>query len=117
MTMLSMHFKTSALFSLFLMFIILLISSRHQLKREKQTPFECGFDPKESARLPFSMRFFLLAILLLIFDIEVTLLLPLILGMKMLMIKTSLMASAIFLAILLLGIVHEWNQGSLSWVK
>ena len=83
--------------------------------REKNSPFECGFDPKGSARLPFSIRFFLIAIIFLIFDVEIALILPLAYIIKTSFIKSWILVAIIFLLILLLGLYHEWNQGALNW--
>nr|YP_009554114.1 NADH dehydrogenase subunit 3 [Bitias brevis]QBA19625.1 NADH dehydrogenase subunit 3 [Bitias brevis] len=83
--------------------------------REKNSPFECGFDPSGSARLPFSLRFFLIAVIFLIFDVEITLLLPLASIINMTNINTWMFTGIFFLIILLVGLYHEWNQGALEW--
>nr|AML26165.1 NADH dehydrogenase subunit 3 [Scolytinae sp. BMNH 1274286] len=94
-----------------------IISKKSFYDREKMSPFECGFDPKNSARLPFSLHFFLIAIIFAIFDVELTLFLPLILMPKMLNLIKLLFCLSMFTAILLYGLFHEWNQGALNWVK
>nr|AXA45225.1 NADH dehydrogenase subunit 3 [Clavatula tripartita] len=93
------------------------LSKRSISDREKSSPFECGFDPIKSARLPFSLRFFLLAIIFLIFDVEIVLLFPILASMTS-SISLSLMFSFfIFLLILIVGLFHEWNEGSLDWAQ
>nr|YP_010583768.1 NADH dehydrogenase subunit 3 [Bathypolypus sponsalis]UXN83964.1 NADH dehydrogenase subunit 3 [Bathypolypus sponsalis] len=110
-------------FSLFLMLlniILFIISSMSMVKshkdREKNSPFECGFDPSWYARSPFSMRFFLLAVIFLIFDIEIILLIPLIISIMFSPSVIYMSSSMIFLLILTIGLIHEWNQGSLNWM-
>nr|YP_010610771.1 NADH dehydrogenase subunit 3 [Bolitaena pygmaea]WAP91591.1 NADH dehydrogenase subunit 3 [Bolitaena pygmaea] len=110
-------------FSLFLFIlnmILLLIGSIIMMKsykdREKNSPFECGFDPSSYTRSPFSMRFFLLAVIFLIFDIEVILLMPMVMNILFSPSFIFTSSSMIFLMILILGLIHEWNQGSLNWM-
>lgn len=83
--------------------------------REKISPYECGFDPNHNARVPFSIRFFLLAIIFVVFDIEIVLLIPLPILINLANISYLIIRSIVFLIILLVGLFHEWNQGSLNW--
>nr|YP_009437865.1 NADH dehydrogenase subunit 3 [Gastrolina thoracica]ATG33625.1 NADH dehydrogenase subunit 3 [Gastrolina thoracica] len=98
-----------------MIFILNLISKKTFYDREKSSPFECGFDSKTSARLPFSLHFFLITIIFLIFDVEITLLLPLIITMTSSNMMSYSLVLIIFIFILLIGLFHEWNQGALNW--
>nr|YP_008802630.1 NADH dehydrogenase subunit 3 [Anodonta anatina]AGS17955.1 NADH dehydrogenase subunit 3 [Anodonta anatina]AGS17969.1 NADH dehydrogenase subunit 3 [Anodonta anatina]AGS17983.1 NADH dehydrogenase subunit 3 [Anodonta anatina]AGS17997.1 NADH dehydrogenase subunit 3 [Anodonta anatina]AGS18011.1 NADH dehydrogenase subunit 3 [Anodonta anatina] len=84
--------------------------------REKPSPFECGFDPMGSSRVPFSLRFFLLAVIFVVFDVEIILLFPavMIVGSSWMWVS-SYLALLVFLLLLLGGVVHEWREGSLEW--
>nr|YP_009020665.1 NADH dehydrogenase subunit 3 [Lophius litulon]AHL44187.1 NADH dehydrogenase subunit 3 [Lophius litulon] len=84
---------------------------------EKLSPYECGFDPLGSARLPFSLRFFLVAILFLLFDLEIALLLPLPWGDQLASPLTTFMWAAAVLILLTLGLIYEWLQGGLEWAE
>nr|AAZ22803.1 NADH dehydrogenase subunit 3 [Pogonocichla stellata] len=84
---------------------------------EKLSPYECGFDPLGSARLPFSIRFFLVAILFLLFDLEIALLLPLPWATQLQSPTTTLMWASTLILILTLGLVYEWIQGGLEWAE
>nr|AVN67748.1 NADH dehydrogenase subunit 3 [Eurycotis sp. B074] len=103
--------------AILIMIITTILSKKSIEDREKSSPFECGFDPKSSARLPFSLRFFLIAVIFLIFDVEIALLLPMTIIMYLSNIMTWTIISILFLLILLMGLYHEWNQGSLEWAS
>nr|ABB96821.1 NADH dehydrogenase subunit 3 [Rhynchocyclus olivaceus] len=84
---------------------------------EKLSPYECGFDPLGSARLPFSIRFFLIAILFLLFDLEIALLLPLPWATQLQSPLTTLTWTSIIIITLTLGLIYEWAQGGLEWAE
>lgn len=84
---------------------------------EKLSPYECGFDPLGSARLPFSLRFFLVAILFLLFDLEIALLLPLPWGDQLNNPIETLFWAITVLILLTLGLAYEWAQGGLEWAE
>uniref|UniRef100_W8GHZ6 NADH-ubiquinone oxidoreductase chain 3 n=2 Tax=Xenops minutus TaxID=255386 RepID=W8GHZ6_9FURN len=84
---------------------------------EKLSPYECGFDPLGSARLPFSIRFFLVAILFLLFDLEIALLLPLPWASQLQSPLYTLIWTSIIIILLTLGLVYEWTQGGLEWAE
>nr|YP_010397544.1 NADH dehydrogenase subunit 3 [Boreoheptagyia brevitarsis]UQJ73453.1 NADH dehydrogenase subunit 3 [Boreoheptagyia brevitarsis] len=92
-----------------------ILSKKATIDREKSSPFECGFDPMNSSRLPFSIRFFLIAIIFLIFDVEIALILPMVMILKFSNLFMWTFTSLIFIFILLIGLYHEWNQGALKW--
>nr|YP_010568207.1 NADH dehydrogenase subunit 3 [Philentoma pyrhoptera]AEX65971.1 NADH dehydrogenase subunit 3 [Philentoma pyrhoptera]UZC57627.1 NADH dehydrogenase subunit 3 [Philentoma pyrhoptera] len=84
---------------------------------EKLSPYECGFDPLGSARLPFSIRFFLVAILFLLFDLEIALLLPLPWATQLQNPTTTLTWTSTMILLLTLGLMYEWHQGGLEWAE
>nr|YP_004734072.1 NADH dehydrogenase subunit 3 [Thulinius sp. DVL-2010]ADK97598.1 NADH dehydrogenase subunit 3 [Thulinius sp. DVL-2010] len=106
-------------FLIFLCIIMFILSSKIKIKklkqREKSSPFECGFDPNHKLRNSFSLRFFLITILFLIFDVETAILLPLPLNSGSLNPTLLISVSLFICTILILGIFFEWSQGALSW--
>nr|YP_008592446.1 NADH dehydrogenase subunit 3 [Eusthenes cupreus]AFY16812.1 NADH dehydrogenase subunit 3 [Eusthenes cupreus] len=107
----------SSMVAMGLMIVCTIISKSSIMDREKMSPFECGFDPMSSARTPFSIQFFLIAVLFLIFDIEIAIMLPIILTMNNSMTSMWLFVITVFIMILILGLYHEWKNGMLEWAE
>nr|WDW26454.1 NADH dehydrogenase subunit 3 [Branchinella kugenumaensis] len=97
-----------------MMILSTLINKKLSIDREKSSPFECGFDPQNSSRMPFSLRFFIITLIFLIFDVEIALLLP----MNIIYLyKPVAISIFLFMLILLVGVLYEWKEGALSWIK
>nr|ACY65525.1 NADH dehydrogenase subunit 3 [Pan troglodytes troglodytes]ADF87968.1 NADH dehydrogenase subunit 3 [Pan troglodytes schweinfurthii]AEQ35662.1 NADH dehydrogenase subunit 3 [Pan troglodytes]ADF87955.1 NADH dehydrogenase subunit 3 [Pan troglodytes troglodytes]ADF87981.1 NADH dehydrogenase subunit 3 [Pan troglodytes troglodytes] len=84
---------------------------------EKSNPYECGFDPMSPARVPFSMKFFLVAITFLLFDLEIALLLPLPWALQTANLPLMVMSSLLLITILALSLAYEWLQKGLDWTE
>lgn len=80
----------------------------------KNSPYECGFDAIEDARMPFDVRFYLVAILFIIFDLETAFLFPWAVVLRKIG-PTAFWAMMFFLAILVVGFIYEWRKGALEW--
>ena len=97
-----------------LIFTLSYIFIPQQINYQKLNSYECGFSPFEDSRIPFSIKFYLIAILFLIFDLEVTLLFPWALVINQIHI-IGFYYILIFLVILTLGFIYEWYKGALEW--
>ena len=81
---------------------------------EKLSPYECGFEAFEDSRMKFDVRFYLVAILFIIFDLEIAFLFPWAVVLDQIG-MVGYIAMAVFLAILVIGFIYEWKKGALEW--
>ncbi len=81
---------------------------------EKLSPFECGFEAFEDARMKFDVRFYLIAIIFILFDLEIAFLFPWAVIFKDI-VSSEAMRLFIFIGILVLGYVYAWARGALDW--
>ncbi|MDP1603635.1 MAG: NADH-quinone oxidoreductase subunit A [Legionella sp.] len=88
--------------------------SKHNPDAAKNSPYECGFDAFESSHLPFDVRFYLVAILFIIFDLETAFFFPWALVLRKLG-WFGFSAMLIFLGLLVIGFIYEWKRGALEW--
>nr|AZL93071.1 NADH dehydrogenase subunit 3 [Alloxysta sp. ZJUH_2016001] len=102
------------LFMLILLKLNFILSKKNYKIRNKLTPFECGFDAISKLRLPFSINFFMISIIFLIFDVEISLILPVIKKFNLIDHKYLFM---MIVVILIIGLYYEWKEGSLKWLN
>jgi NADH-quinone oxidoreductase subunit A len=81
---------------------------------EKNSPYECGFEAFEDARMKFDVRYYLVAILFILFDLEIAFLFPWAVSLDSIGFF-GFMAMMVFLTILVVGFVYEWMKGALDW--
>jgi len=81
---------------------------------DKNSPYECGFEAFDDARSKFDVRYYLVAILFILFDLEIAFLFPWAASLKEIG-TTGFMAMMIFLGILVVGFAYEWKKGALDW--
>ena len=86
----------------------------HKPDPEKLSPYECGFEAFSDSRAQFDVRYYLVAILFIVFDLEIAFLFPWAVSLNSVGI-VSLIAMGIFLLILVVGFVYEWKKGALEW--
>ena len=86
----------------------------HRPDPEKLSPYECGFEAFEDARMKFDVRYYLVAILFIVFDLEIAFLFPWAVALGKIGLA-GLLAMGIFLAILVVGFIYEWKKGALEW--
>jgi NADH-quinone oxidoreductase subunit A len=88
--------------------------SKHSPDSEKNSPYECGFNPFESAHLPFDVRFYLVALLFIIFDLETAFFFPWALALRKIG-WFGFYGMMLFLGLLVVGFIYEWKRGALEW--
>jgi NADH-quinone oxidoreductase subunit A len=86
----------------------------HRPDSEKLSPYECGFEAFEDARMKFDVRYYLVAILFILFDLEIAFLFPWAVVLREIGLF-GFMAMLLFLAILVVGFIYEWMKGALEW--
>ncbi|MFA5809456.1 MAG: NADH-quinone oxidoreductase subunit A [Thermoleophilia bacterium] len=113
---LSIAFMTllDVVFVLGLLGVSRLIQRRH-IYPEKITPYECGIPPIGDSRAPFAVRYYIFALLFVVFDVEAVFLYPWAMVFRSLG-MTGYIEMMIFIAVLLLGLIYAWGKGALEWV-
>ena len=88
--------------------------SPHKPDSEKNSPYECGFEAFEDARMKFDVRYYLVAILFILFDLEIAFLFPWAVVIQEIG-MAGFLAMLLFLFVLIVGFIYEWKKGALEW--
>jgi NADH-quinone oxidoreductase subunit A len=86
----------------------------HRPDKEKSSPYECGFEAFEDTRMKFDVRYYLVAILFIIFDLEIAFLFPWAVVLEKIG-MFGFLSMMLFLGILIVGFIYEWLKGALEW--
>nr|YP_011032072.1 NADH dehydrogenase subunit 3 [Carinata recurvata]WRH31302.1 NADH dehydrogenase subunit 3 [Carinata recurvata] len=117
MNLIMINMLTIMIIIVFMLIMMMNFSKKSITDLQKSTPFECGFNPMSYSRLPFSIHFFLIAVIFMIFDIEIIIIIPMIFLMKSSNLLFWMLTSIIFIIILLMGLYYEWYNGMLNWTN
>lgn len=103
------------LIPLFILMLFKLIQFKNLKNKEKLSPFECGFDPFSYSRIPFSLKFFYIGIVFLIFDVEIIIIIPfpIIIGYNFYL----FMSFIIINFVIFIRLIFEWKLGIIDWLK
>lgn len=86
----------------------------HHPDAAKLSPYECGFEAFQDSRMKFDVRYYLVAILFIVFDLEIAFLFPWAVALRQIG-RSGFLAMVLFLSILVVGFVYEWMKGALEW--
>nr|YP_011017399.1 NADH dehydrogenase subunit 3 [Amblyomma parvum]WQF69062.1 NADH dehydrogenase subunit 3 [Amblyomma parvum] len=102
--------------SLLIYLIFVFLKFKNLFSKEKLSPFECGYDPFSLSRVPFSLKFFFIGIVFLVFDVEIIIILP----FPILFLNKSISLFISFMMInmlIVIGLFFEWKSGMIDWMK
>lgn len=91
-----------------------IVTGQPEVSYEKVSSYECGFDAFSDAREPFDIKFYLIAILFIIFDVEVLFFFPWILSIREIFVH-GFYVMLVFMIILMIGFAYEWRKGCMDW--
>nr|YP_010836070.1 NADH dehydrogenase subunit 3 [Evacanthus bivittatus]QKO00204.1 NADH dehydrogenase subunit 3 [Evacanthus acuminatus]WGC90086.1 NADH dehydrogenase subunit 3 [Evacanthus bivittatus] len=117
MNLVLINFSIVFILIMLIMTLLTFLSKKSIIDLQKSTSFECGFNPMSYSRLPFSIHFFLIAVIFLIFDIEIIIIIPMIFLLKSSNLIYWLVTSVTFIIVLIIGLYHEWYNGLLNWTN
>nr|YP_007026939.1 NADH dehydrogenase subunit 3 [Nuttalliella namaqua]AFV32084.1 NADH dehydrogenase subunit 3 [Nuttalliella namaqua] len=106
------------IFMIVIIFFIILTLFKKLIgsNKEKNSPFECGFDPFSMTRIPFSIHFFTICIMFLIFDIEIIVIIPLPELLHMMKTFYFFITAIMVIFLILIGLLYEWKKGLIEWM-